>query len=99
MNCLFCSDFSEYAVENDIGGAVGTELASIGVNLNFAPVLDIDSNPRNPVIAARSFGTTAEAVTAKALPFIGRMEGSGVRDCGKHFPGRYSRSRTRPCNL
>jgi beta-N-acetylhexosaminidase len=71
----------------EIGGAVGTELASLGVNLNFAPVLDIDSNPRNPVIAARSFGTTADAVMAKALPFIGRMEASGVRACGKHFPG------------
>lgn len=70
-----------------VGGAMGTELASLGVNLNFAPVLDIDSNPNNPVIAARSFANTPEAVTEKALSFFTQMEANGVRACGKHFPG------------
>ena len=70
-----------------VGGAIGTELASLGVNLNFAPVLDIDSNPNNPVIAARSFGNTPQAVTEQALSFLTQMEANGVRACGKHFPG------------
>jgi beta-N-acetylhexosaminidase len=70
-----------------VGGAIGTELASLGVNLNFAPVLDVDSNPNNPVIAARSFGNTPEAATRHALSFLTQMEVNGVRGCGKHFPG------------
>jgi beta-N-acetylhexosaminidase len=70
-----------------VGGAIGTELASLGVNLNFAPVLDIDSNPNNPVIGARSFGNSAEAVTRHALSFLTQMEQNGVRGCAKHFPG------------
>ncbi len=70
-----------------VGAAMGVELASLGVNVNFAPVLDVDSNPQNPVIAARSFGQTPETVIAKAGPFIEQMEANGVRACGKHFPG------------
>jgi beta-N-acetylhexosaminidase len=71
----------------EVGAAMGVELASLGFNLNFAPVLDIDSNPKNPVIAARSFDRTPEAVIAKAGPFTAHMEANGVRACGKHFPG------------
>mgnify|MGYP002387158096 CR=1 FL=1 len=70
-----------------VGAAMGAELASLGINLSFAPVLDIDSNPKNPVIGARSFDTTVEGVVAKALTFAKAMEGQGVRACGKHFPG------------
>ncbi|AGK56704.1 glycoside hydrolase [Hyphomicrobium denitrificans 1NES1] len=70
-----------------VGAAMGAELASLGVNLSFAPVLDIDSNPKNPVIGARSFDTTVEGVVAKALAFARQMEAEGVRACGKHFPG------------
>ena len=75
------------ATSRAVGDAMGRELASLGFNLNFAPVLDIDSNPANPVIGARSFGGTAEGVTAAALPFMAAMEAQGVRACGKHFPG------------
>jgi beta-N-acetylhexosaminidase len=70
-----------------VGRAMGRELASLGVNLSFAPVLDIHSNPRNPVIGARAFGTTADAVIAAALPFAAALEREGVLACGKHFPG------------
>lgn len=66
---------------------MGTELASLGINLNFAPVLDIHSNPANPVIGERAFGTSADDVIASMLPFITAMESHGVRACGKHFPG------------
>ncbi len=70
-----------------VGAAMGRELASLGVNLNFAPVLDIHTNPLNPVIGERAFGSTAETVTAAALPFIRAIEAQGVIACGKHFPG------------
>lgn len=70
-----------------VGRAMGVELASLGVNLNFAPVLDIHSNPANPVIGARAFGNTGGQVTAAALAFMAGMQAQGVLACGKHFPG------------
>src|SRR6202035_5821038 len=70
-----------------VGRAMGQELAALGVNLNFAPVLDIHTNPANPVIGERAFGQTAEAVNAAALPFIEAMQAGKVIACGKHFPG------------
>ena len=71
----------------EVGAAMGLELGSLGINLNFAPVLDIDSNPQNPVIGMRSFGRVPEMVAARACDFMDRMEANGVRACGKHFPG------------
>jgi beta-N-acetylhexosaminidase len=70
-----------------VGRAMGVELASLGVNLNFAPVLDIHSNPANPVIGARSFGSTSEQVIAAALAFMSGIQAEKVLACGKHFPG------------
>lgn len=70
-----------------VGEAMGRELASLGVNLNFAPVLDIHTNPANPVIGERAFGTTPGEVTTAALSFMGAMQAAGVIACGKHFPG------------
>lgn len=70
-----------------VGGAMGRELASLGFNLNFAPSLDIHTNPENPVIGARAFGATPEAVIEAALPFMRAMQAEGVLACGKHFPG------------
>src|SRR5262249_6003963 len=70
-----------------VGRAMGVELASLGVNLNFAPVLDIHSNPANPVIGNRSFGTTGEVVTAAALAFVRAMRAENVVACGKHSLG------------
>lgn len=70
-----------------VGEAMGVELASLGVNLNFAPVLDIHSNPANPVIGARAFGSTGQQVTAAALAFMAGLQSRNVLACGKHFPG------------
>jgi beta-N-acetylhexosaminidase len=75
------------AQADSVGRAMGSELASLGVNLDFAPVLDIHSNPGNPVIGARSFGTTAAAVSKAALAFMAALQSQGVLACGKHFPG------------
>jgi len=70
-----------------VGRAMGQELASLGINLNFAPVLDIHTNPANPVIGERAFGQTADSVTAAALPFVQAMQAEKIIACGKHFPG------------
>lgn len=70
-----------------VGQAMGCELASLGINLNFAPVLDIHTNPANPVIGERAFATTPEAVTPLALDFLRAMQAENVLGCGKHFPG------------
>jgi beta-N-acetylhexosaminidase len=69
------------------GTAVGLELRAVGVNVDFAPVLDVHSNPQNPVIGDRAFGTDPEQVAALALAFARGLMASGVMACGKHFPG------------
>jgi beta-N-acetylhexosaminidase len=66
---------------------LGRQLAALGFNIDFAPVLDVDTNPDNPVIGDRSFGTTAEQVIEQALAFARGLAASGVLACGKHFPG------------
>jgi len=81
----YAAHWSQNATE--VGAAIGRELASLGINLNFAPVLDIHTNPANPVIGERSFGTTARDVIAAALPFVRAMQAEGITACGKHFPG------------
>src|SRR5580693_8178517 len=70
-----------------VGRALGEELAALGVGWNFAPVLDVHTNPANPVIGNRAFGTTPEAVVAQALAFWRGLRGAGLVGCGKHFPG------------
>jgi beta-N-acetylhexosaminidase len=70
-----------------VGRAMGVELASVGIDVNFAPVLDVDSNPDNPVIGDRAFGATPVEVSAYALPFLQGLQEAGVLGCGKHFPG------------
>lgn len=78
-------DWPDKAAE--VGRAMAVELRSLAVNVSFAPVLDIDSNPANPVIGKRAFGTTAEAVSEAAGRFLQSLQGEGVTACLKHFPG------------
>jgi beta-N-acetylhexosaminidase len=70
-----------------VGRALGEELAAVGVGWNFAPVLDVHTNPANPVIGDRAFGTTPAAAAAQALAFWRGLRGAGLVGCGKHFPG------------
>lgn len=70
-----------------VGAAMAVELRSLGVNLDFAPVMDVDSNPANPVIGPRAFATTPEEVSAAGTALIGALEAGGVLACAKHFPG------------
>jgi beta-N-acetylhexosaminidase len=69
------------------GRVVGRDLRSLGFTMNLAPVLDINSNPRNPVIGIRSFGEDPELVAELGLAFIQGMRRSGVIAVAKHFPG------------
>jgi beta-N-acetylhexosaminidase len=70
-----------------VGRALGDELAALGFDIDFAPVLDVHTNPANPIIGDRAFGTSAEAVARRALAFARGLEAAGVLACGKHFPG------------
>jgi len=65
-----------------IGVALGRELAALGIDVDFAPVLDIHTNPANPIIGDRAFGTTAATVTRRALALAAGLARAGVLACG-----------------
>ncbi|ELZ95899.1 beta-D-glucosidase [Haloferax mucosum ATCC BAA-1512] len=69
------------------GETVGEELASLGISMNFAPVLDVNNNPENPVIGVRSFGDDPERVGELGSALASGLQSAGVVACGKHFPG------------
>lgn len=69
------------------GRVLGAELAALGMNFDFAPVCDVDSNPANPVIGDRSFGSSPAAVARHAVAFARGLRAAGVLACAKHFPG------------
>lgn len=69
------------------GRLLGRELSAIGFNIDFAPVLDVATNPNNPVIGDRSFSADPKIVANMAVQFVKGIEGEGVAACGKHFPG------------
>ncbi len=71
----------------DVGALLGREMRAVGFDMNYAPVLDVDTNPLNPVIGARSFGRTPDRVSELGLAFSAGLESVGVAACGKHFPG------------
>jgi len=70
-----------------VGRAMGLELASAGIDIDFAPVLDVDSNPANPIIGERAFASSPHEVARLALAFARGLRASGIIPCGKHFPG------------
>ncbi len=71
----------------DVGAAVARAIRAMGFNWNFAPVLDLNNNPRNPVIAERSFGADPQQATPLALAWMAGSDSEGVACCVKHFPG------------
>ncbi|MBV8656366.1 MAG: beta-N-acetylhexosaminidase [Burkholderiales bacterium] len=70
-----------------VGAAVARGLASLGINWNYAPVLDLNNNPDNPVIAERSFGADPAAAARLAGAWMAGHLSEGVATCVKHFPG------------
>lgn len=71
----------------EIGETLGRELKDVGINMDFAPVLDVATNAFNPIIGDRSFSSDAETVAKLGCAFIKGLQSQGVMACGKHFPG------------
>ncbi|MBR3230299.1 MAG: glycoside hydrolase family 3 protein [Bacilli bacterium] len=78
---------NNYDLAYNIGKIIAEEVRTIGVNVDFAPVIDIYSNPNNTVIGKRSFGSDAEIVSNMAVRFTKGLEDNGVIGVYKHFPG------------
>jgi beta-N-acetylhexosaminidase len=67
--------------------ALASELKAVGVTLDYAPVLDIHTNPKNPVIGDRAFAESAKIVAELGSTIVRVLQGEGLAACGKHFPG------------
>lgn len=70
-----------------MGLAVGEQCKRIGVHVNYAPVVDINNNPNNPVIGYRSFGEDKDKVSKYGVAYMKGMQDAGIMACAKHFPG------------
>jgi beta-N-acetylhexosaminidase len=70
-----------------VARALAVELLDLGIGLDFAPCVDVDTNPANPIIGDRSFGSEPTRVAAHAARFVRAMQDAGVAACAKHFPG------------
>ncbi|MBL7723198.1 MAG: serine hydrolase [Chitinophagaceae bacterium] len=70
-----------------MGLAVGEQCKRIGVHVNYAPVVDINNNPNNPVIGYRSFGEDKDKVSRYGVAYMKGMQDAGIMACAKHFPG------------
>ncbi|HEX6334994.1 MAG TPA: glycoside hydrolase family 3 N-terminal domain-containing protein, partial [Flavisolibacter sp.] len=71
----------------EMGRAVGIQMKRIGVHVNYAPVVDINNNPNNPVIGYRSFGEDKYKVARYGVAYMKGMQDAGIMACAKHFPG------------
>lgn len=70
-----------------LGAAVAEQCKRLGVHINFAPVVDVNNNPKNPIINARSFGENKEWVAKLGIAYMRGLQDNGVIACAKHFPG------------
>ena len=70
-----------------MGAEIGRECRNMGIHVNFAPVADVNSNPANPVIGTRSYGSDPERVAQLAIQFMRGQQSQGVMAVAKHFPG------------
>lgn len=70
-----------------MGSEIGEQCLSLGININFAPCVDVNVNHKNPVIHMRSYGDAKEKVAAKAIQYMTGMQDVGLITCAKHFPG------------
>lgn len=71
----------------DMGSEIARQMKRIGININFAPDIDINSNPNNPVINDRSFGDNKFGVVRRGLMYMKGLQDNHILACGKHFPG------------
>ncbi|MFE4699415.1 glycoside hydrolase family 3 protein [Streptomyces sp. NPDC056738] len=77
----------DVALTEEVARELGRRLAACGVNLNWAPSADVNSNPANPVIGVRSFGADTGLVARHTAAYVTGLQAAGVAACTKHFPG------------
>ncbi|WP_395573339.1 glycoside hydrolase family 3 protein [Streptomyces sp. BK79] len=77
----------DVALTRAVAAELGRRLAACGVNLNWAPSADVNSNPDNPVIGVRSFGAASDLVARHTAAYVTGLQSAGVAACTKHFPG------------
>jgi len=77
----------DIALTRKFAAALAAEMAAVGITLDYAPVLDIHTNPKNPVIGDRALGEKPEVVSKLGRVIIEELQRAGVAACGKHFPG------------
>ncbi|MEM9414588.1 MAG: beta-N-acetylhexosaminidase [Planctomycetota bacterium] len=80
-------DTADPAVARQVGAVIGQELRAVGIDMALAPVLDVDTNPDNPVIGSRSLSRDPAVVAAMGGALIEGIQSQGVAACAKHFPG------------
>lgn len=84
---LTLAAMTDDALIYEMGQEIGRQCRRLGVHVNFAPVLDVNNNPLNPVINDRSFGENVQNVISKASAYAAGLQDAGILACGKHFPG------------
>jgi beta-N-acetylhexosaminidase len=77
----------DVALTEAVAAEIGAELVAAGIDLNLAPVVDVNSNPDNPVIGVRSFGTDPHLVARHTTAYVVGLQAAGVGVCAKHWPG------------
>ncbi len=80
-------EIDDVELTTSVASALAIELTQMGIGLDFAPVLDVDTNPANPVIGDRSFSHDVDRVCRHGVAFIERLQSLQVAACAKHFPG------------
>jgi beta-N-acetylhexosaminidase len=80
-------DIDDPDLTRRVAALLGQQLRALGFTMDFAPVLDVDTNPQNPIIGDRAFGAEPDRVVRHGLAFAEGLAEAGVLSCGKHFPG------------
>lgn len=99
VNAMALGATGDEAAAFDAGRIIGEEARAMGINMDYAPVLDVNSNPQNPVINTRSFGQNPDLVSRLGAAFVRGLHEAGVAACGKHFPGHGNTSVDSHTNL
>jgi beta-N-acetylhexosaminidase len=84
---LALGQIDDVALTRSVAASIGRDLNEVGIDLDFAPVADINVEPLNPVIGVRAFGAEPARVAAHVAAFVEGLQGEGVAACAKHFPG------------